>query len=196
MYGDSTTFGTTLKNGRHVRSFGNTPALLQYMMQDKFGSAVFVENHGVGGATCDDFLHSGNYVYSSWLGEMLRSKADIVVMNVGINDVMRSQTAGFSTCYNRLALITRLFGKTFIIETPNPVNREWNEKVGELASIERSIAKERGIPIIDHWGNLQSKGTDWRVLLSDGIHPSDAMYELKASSDMRMLEPIVDKRLN
>jgi acyl-CoA thioesterase I len=196
MYGDSTTLGTTMKSGHHVRSTENTPALIQYMLQDKFGSDVFVENHGVGGATCDDFLNSGNYVRSSWVREMLRSNADIVVMNVGINDVMRSQTAGFSECYRRLAMITKAFGKTFIIETPNPVDREWNANVGALASAERAIAEERGLPLIDHWTTLQAKRDDWKALLSDGIHPSDAMYELKAASDMRVLAPIVASRLN
>lgn len=175
MYGDSTTWGNMLVHGQYVQSPTNQPAVLQRMFKDAHYS-VIVENHGILGATCMDFLRGQiNGASIPWEKEMKQSDADIVVMNIGINDVMRKTQSRVAECYRKLAAITKAHGKLFVIETPNPVTLSWGDQVGDVAK----EARDSGFIVIDQWSAIQRIPL-WNEMLPDGIHPNDTLYRYKA----------------
>lgn len=175
MYGDSTTWGITLVHGQYVQSPTNQPAVLQRMFEDAHDS-VIVENHGVLGATCMDLLR-GQITGASipWDKEMEQSNADIVVMNIGINDVQRKTQGRVPECYRKLAAITKAHGKLFVIETPNPVTPSWGDQVGDVAK----EARDSGSIVIDQWTSIQ-RIPRWNEMLPDGIHPNGTLYRYEA----------------
>jgi len=186
MYGDSTTWGKTLLHGAYSQSPTNEPGELQRMF-DEAGEHVVVKNRGVSGLSCLDFLQGKPFHgLDAWDVEMKRSNADIVVMNVGINDVLLRPGAGISDCYARLSAIAKANGKIFVIETPNPVAYFWNARVGRVAA----QGRDAGLVVIDQWTAIQ-KIPNWRSMLSDGVHPDAALYQRKAAISFPTLDGIV-----
>ena len=106
VYGDSTIFGWTYNGTGYVQSPQNTPTTLQNLLQQKYGGTVVVENRGVNGSTCPEWLWGTAPVTKSWVNEMAASDAQIVVMNVGINDAFlpasQESDTDFMYCYGQL----------------------------------------------------------------------------------------------
>lgn len=190
MYGDSTAYGLTLANGVHSQSPYNEPASLQWAMQQQFGPVVTVENHGVPGSTCPEILWGTAPVTKSWAVEMANSNADIVTANPGINDAFlpNESNADFTFCMGQLAQIAKQYGKTFVIETPNPIDYGQNANIGSLVHDEQSL----GVPMIDQWNNIQSTVPNWATYLPDHVHPDDDLYAYKAQYSFLILKGAVN----
>lgn len=182
MYGDSTAFGTTLLSGVYVQSQHNEPASLQFALQNKYGLAVTVENRGVPGSTCGQWLWGQKDVRQAWTVEMATSDAQIVMMNCAINDAFlpNETDQDFQYVYGQFAQIARQYGKTFVILTPNPIDDPHNDRLEELVRNQHYVAQVQQVKIIDQWSVIQQAMPNWRASLPDRIHPNDALYEYMA----------------
>ncbi|HKY46180.1 MAG TPA: SGNH/GDSL hydrolase family protein [Pyrinomonadaceae bacterium] len=192
FYGDSTAYGTTSdKAGEYSRSANNEPDQLEWLLQARFGNAVFVENRGVPGAICSDFLWGQNDVKRSWRDEMVSSPADIVILNVGLNDAGRMSWDDFNWCMEQAIVIAKANGKRFVIAAPNPVNKHFNDVYWSTVHIEESLALKHNVTLVDHWNGTMNETTGWRDMLPDGIHPNDELYGLKAKRTFNAIAPAV-----
>lgn len=193
MYGDSTVYGTQMQpDGTYSRTRNNEPDLVQWGLQKHYGVKVFVENKGVPGSICSDFLWGQRGVSQSWATEMKSSQADIVIMSTGINDAGRMSTNDFIFCYEQLAGIAQQNGKIFIMESSNPVNQSWNNLVWAESNRQNYVATYYDSMLIDQWSMIYNSGINWAAMEQDGIHPTDALYQIKATNTISALIPVID----
>lgn len=195
MYGDSTTYGSTFANGGYVQSSHNEPATLQLDLQKVYGSAVTVDNRGVPGSTCAQWLWGQKDVKQAWTVEMANSDAQIVTMNCAINDAfMPTETdEDFKYMYGQFAQIAKQYGKTFVIMTPNPIDDGHNANLWSLVHDEQYVSGMEQVSIVDDWTMIQAQFPTWANDLPDHIHPNDALYEYKASLAFSTLSNIVSQ---
>lgn len=193
MFGDSTTYGSTFETGSYTQSPHNEPAALQANLQQKYGTAVTVENHGVPGSTCPELLYGQAPVTQPWTVAMANSDAQIVTVNEGINDAfLPGETdQDFIYCYSQLAAIAKQYGKTFVLMTPNPINDTHNANLWSLVHDEQYVAQTQGVAIVDQWDAIQTGFPGWAADLPDNIHPNDALYEIKAQNSSLVVAPII-----
>jgi lysophospholipase L1-like esterase len=187
MYGDSTTAGWTDSGG--ITS-NNEPALLQAALP-----GVIVENHGISGITCDDLLNGRRSVQQNWWMEMSTSKAAIVTVNLGLNDVFRPENQSFyKASMGVLVRVAQGYGKIVVIETPNPLGpnftQEWRDRVQSYAADARDAARANDAFIIDQW-TYDQELADWQSHLSATGHPDDTLYAYKARVALSVLGPLV-----
>ncbi|MCS6455924.1 MULTISPECIES: SGNH/GDSL hydrolase family protein [pseudomallei group] len=198
MYGDSTAFGTTLQAGTYVQSPHNEPASIQFALQRKYGTAVTVENRGVPGSTCGQWLWGQSDVKQSWTVEMAKSDAQIVTMNCAINDAFlpNETDQDFQYVYGQFAQIARQYGKAFVIITPNPIEDPHNVRLEELVRSQHYVAQLQQVEIIDQWSTIQQAMPNWQANLPDRIHPNDALYEYMAQISSAALDSLVARYLS
>ncbi|AIP62970.2 hypothetical protein DR62_2511 [Burkholderia thailandensis] len=197
MYGDSTAFGTTLVAGDYVQSPHNEPASVQFALQRRYGAAVTVENRGVPGSTCGQWLWGQKDVQQAWAVEMSKSDAQIVTMNCAINDAFlpNETDQDFQYIYGQFAQTARQYGKTFVIITPNPIDDPHNARLEELVRSQHYVAELQQIEIIDQWSTIQRAMPNWQANLPDRIHPNDALYEYMAQISAASLDGVVNRYL-
>ncbi len=167
LLGDSTDLGLTLVDGAYVVAPHNPGVELQADMDAEFGAgAVIVTDYGVGGTNAT---------------QAPTVKADVIVANYGINDSAIHEPLDI---YKAAMLAT---GAT-LIETQNPGADDPGDGVaGPYAAAARSL----GLPVADTMAYVESL-PNWRSMLSDGLHPSDALYVLIIDN---VLAPAVAKQV-
>jgi lysophospholipase L1-like esterase len=194
MYGDSTTAGY-IGYGFTITP-NNEPAYLAYSFW-LAGYTAAVENHGIGAITCPQLRDGSGYVPRNWWQEMAASSAAIVTINLGMNDA-GYRDAGrpiFTTCLGTLIDVARGYGKTVVLETPNPrlpgaVGDE-GTMVATYATDMRAVAASKGLFIIDQW-TYETLYYDWPSHVApNGVHPDEAMYAYKATIAFDVLQPLV-----
>jgi hypothetical protein len=201
MYGDSTAWGSTPDlpwTGLYHQSPDNEPASLQWLLRQKYGLAVTVENHGVPGSTCPELLNGTPPASKTFEQEMESTSAQLVTMNCAINDafVTGESDTDFSYTYSQFAQIAQRHGKVLVIEGPNPVNRTQNARLWQLLYDEKVLSATWGIPMVDQYDLIIANLPWWQTLLPDNIHPNDSLYESKAVNSFAVLDPIVGALLN
>ena len=149
LLGDSTMYGsqgTLLPRAEH-----NPGAELQANMDARFGAGIVVViDYGIPGT------------YSS---QAVPVKADVVVANYGINDMPGDNLPQF-------VVNMKAIGAT-LIETQNPiVSTDYPLTVQEQYA---NAAADLGLPVADTFHYVLSLPS-WGTLLSDGTHPTDALY--------------------
>lgn len=189
MYGDSLTAGLTGSSAAGYRvTTKNEPSLLQNAL------TAIVENHGVSGITCFDLLNGGSGIARNWWGEMAASKAVIVTIGVGMNDAFHSDEEWFKSCLTSLVTVAQGYGKTVVIETPNPLGpsftQYWRDRLQTFAVDARGVALSSNALVIDQYSYDQDFA-GWESHLSDDIHPDDALYAYKAMIALCVLGPLV-----
>jgi acyl-CoA thioesterase-1 len=196
MYGDSTTYGTVFLNGAYSVTANSEPSVLGSLLP-----GAIIENHGGGGSTSFDLLNGAGtgrtpqeWLPNNWWQEMAASKADIVTINLGMNDAFYTDENFFKQAITDLVTIARNAGKTVIVETPNPLagyyTEPWRDRVAAYAAEAAAAARAAGATVVDQWAGVQ-KMPEWRSHLPDGIHPDDAMYAFKADLAAAALAPLV-----
>lgn len=194
MYGDSTVYGTSFVDGTYVKSAHNEPVSVQWQFDQDFGPGkVIVTNRGIPGSTCPELLWGQAPVKTPWAQEIANNPDDLILVNEGINDAFRPWEADtdFAFCYQQLGSTVKLAGKGFIIEGPNPIDKQQNDRLQQLVAIEQQVALGLGVPSIPTWQAITSQYPDWQSQLPDQIHPSDGLYEYKAYVAYQTLKPIV-----
>ena len=197
MYGDSTMLGTTRESGAYTVTPRNAVSQLGAMLKAA-GYKVELSNHGVNMIITDDLLDGTHGVPRSWVAEMKSSKADIVVINTGLNDAALARTgwddmAHVKTRWTQLVKMAIARGKTVFVETPNPcADGTTDAIVARIADAQAAIVKENpGTHLIDQYHEIRRGMPTWAAHLPDGIHPDDTLYTFKAAVEARALIPVL-----
>ena len=188
-YGDSTGYavdGTTVLNGAcPVAGCTIVAAPASYIRV----SGYTVSNKSIGGLATFDLIDgtplAGNV---TWANRMKASKADVVLMAVGINDGYAYSPDKYRALMTQIVQIARDSGKQVVLQTPNPTREP---KVTVLSATLRGLAAELGVALIDQEIGLtplvNSKGL--LAVIPDGLHPNAPTYALMgAISDQRLHE--------
>lgn len=208
FYGDSTTYGSQLVNGRGQRTPLNEPAIVQSILRLYFGSdAIVVDNQGVGGTEASQLVNGTDGVHRPFAQEMADSTASIVVINFGLNDYyfnakptpgyISESVTDYWSYMASLCQIARNYGKICVYQEPNPVlgvGRPVTEPVNiySFVYVLRQVAQQMNAPLVlqfDTYQQLPFWDTAW--LTEDHTHPTDAGYAFKAMNTANVLRPIV-----
>ncbi|MCA8264786.1 SGNH/GDSL hydrolase family protein [Burkholderia vietnamiensis] len=204
-YGDSTTHGLQIFNGVASVTPNSEPAVLQQLLQQQFGAAVTVSNEGVDGAEAAQLLNGTDKKHAPWDQQMAASKADIVTLNFMRNDSFYNSVpqAGlpqespeeYGRILTQLVQVARAHGKQVVLYEPNPVAfPEGN--VAMLAYLDqlKKVVVAQQVPVVFNWEYSQGLA-DYPSLLSDGVHPVDALYRYNAEWAAQVVAPMVQSLL-
>ncbi|NOK41658.1 hypothetical protein C7296_09490 [Burkholderia thailandensis] len=202
-YGDSTVRGCTAQAGApassdcpvagYIVTPHNEPATLQYLLQQRYGAAVAVQNLGVAGTTLNDLLTGSNGVAMPWAQQMAQSKAQFVTMKFGINDAYAGGMTpdAFAQELRSAISIARNAGKIIILETPNPIKTDHADLLASIAASTIKVAHESQTPVVDNFGYFSSMH-NWEAYLSDGtMHPTADGYEIQGQISFTTISPLV-----
>jgi acyl-CoA thioesterase I len=187
MYGDSTMEGVTCVHGSCVPLQENAP----YMLQKLLPKARIV-NQGLSGDDASSWLDRDGVTIPpcDWETEMRASKAQVIVLNWGINDTFQLTENRFRRSMEKLIETALRAGKTVMLETPNPVDPSFNKRIATklpaLVAIDRELALKYNLLLIDEYKACSDQGS-WFSLLSDGIHPTVEGYKFKARVEFNQI---------
>lgn len=203
VFGDSTSKGVQTIGGRLFNTADSEPAILQNMLQARFGAGAIVNNQGVGGTEAAQLLNGTDGVHPPFDQVMAASKAKIVVFNFALNASYYASkpTEGipietvdtYWANMSQLCQIARKYGKICVFEEPNPVNgvQNPNAPIYGYVSVLRQLAAQLNAPLIAQFDQFQTL-PNWMAWLSeDQTHPTDAGYAYKAANTEAVLRPIV-----
>lgn len=177
-YGDSTVWGyASGSDGQQVAR--PAPQVFADTLAGRL--RVEVRNHGVSGSTACSLLHGADGKHPEWDKQMAVSRASFVILNHAINDQWKYDVATYRGCLRRLAQVARARGKQVVFETPNPTRDSGAGGLDVYVEAMKEVARQEHVPVIDQYGYLSKvlAGRDPRSIAPDGLHPSDATYELK-----------------
>jgi acyl-CoA thioesterase-1 len=202
-YGDSTTVGCTPTQGApgaticsiaggYTVASPTEPQALQALLQTALGSTVTVSNKGVSGITADELLNGTGYENGqTWQSSMSASKAQIVTLNLGLNDA-RLTNENFLADLQEIVTIARTRGKTIVLYTPNPEltgNPQVDQNLVLIRNEILQMAQAMNVPVVDDYSALTL--AQWQTLLPDGIHPIATGYQIKANYESQAVQAIV-----
>jgi len=189
--------GYTFVNGAYIVSPNNAPAVLQQLLQATYGPTVTVENDGVIGATLGERIN-GYVLYSEAFSTALQSMtAQIVIENFAANDVYsNNQETPTSFEGYLLDFVTeaQAAGKTVVLEEPNPFTAPEYANMPQYVAIIDNVAAQLNLPLVKQYDYIQTL-PNWQSLLSDGGHPTDALYAIKAQREYDVVAPIVSSMM-
>lgn len=187
--GDSTMVGSVFKNGVYSTSQNNIPAQVQNIL----GASVSCTNAGVGGSTAPEWLFGWGQVAKTWEVRMAESDADIVCINVGINDVFVPwmNHEAYRWCHGEFARIAQLYGRQMVFITPNPIDSPHLDPLWQYQHTVKGLAAELGIRHINVWDSLVYAFPHWKTMLPDAIHPGDDLYGFMGHVVALGLKPLV-----
>lgn len=204
-YGGSSTLGAMAirENGKqhNINIKENEIALLNKWLTEKYGTGIKVINKGAASAQAMDLLHP-KYFYKknkNWREEMKKSPAKIVLLNFATNDARHFHFKDTEAKYvispeqytqvmTELITIAREEGKQVVLQEPHPIcggAKKWN--VAPYVTRLDKLARAESVPLVSQYQRiLQMK--EWQSLMSpDCIHPSKALYRIKAEETYSVL---------
>lgn len=202
-YGDSTTEGWQVINGKSIISHNNATKVLERSLQKKYGAGVRIDNHGVGWTQASQLLYGVDGRHSVWSEQMKNSKANIVTLNFSLNDsyfqsvptpgVISETPQAYAEMLKQLITIARNNGKQVVLYEPNPVCKEPRQsKLQYYVAHMNIVANELAVPIVAEYHTLLNI-PNWQSMLSDCVHPLDSMYSLKAGYEFPVVSGIIDR---
>lgn len=188
-HGDSTVWGYASGTGARVVR----PAPVVFAETLAAVGAYEVRNEGLNGSTACDLLNGADGRHPPWSARMAVSKATYVIVNHAINDQWKYDLSTYKTCLHALARIARKHGKVMVFETPNPTRDSGSGGLDSYVNAMREVAILQRAPIIDQYRFLTDylQGRSHESICPDGLHPSDAVYELKGKYAARVFAGIV-----
>lgn len=192
--GDSTIYGYEFVGGVYVQTPNNPPVLLQADLRAQLGKSITIENNGVGGATASGSV-AGTGVYTIPLASRLAvDQSKIVLSNYALNDMIGRTQDQYAGDLSAWIQVVRAAGKTPVLEEPNPgcTANQANEDayVGTL----RTVAQQQNVLLIAQYDAIKAL-PNWQAMLTDCVHPGDALYALKAQREAQSLAPLVKSLL-
>ena len=160
LFGDS-----TMRGPEDLANPNRPQALLQAGLDARFGAgAVRVTLHAYGGAEVFDLV-AGARGFQRWPAG---ADADVVVVSFGVNEAANGVTLErYSQGLGQIAT------RPLLWSTPLPVRAGGDKPYAEAF---RAAARAHGGQIIEARGYVLGL-PNWGALLSDGIHPSEALYQ-------------------
>ncbi|MCQ5471606.1 lysophospholipase L1-like esterase [Pantoea sp. AN62] len=212
-YGGSSTKGAMAvrKDGklRATLTPNNEIAQLNQMLKARYGTEVEIINKGALSAQSKDLLNGRNFYRNNktWREEMAASPADLILLNFATNDARHYHFKDTESDYivsplqyraimSELIRVAQQYGKAVIIQEPHPLcgrAEKWNV-APYVAQIDR-LARDENVPLVPQYQRIQQI-KNWQTLMSpDCIHPSDALYQIKAQETFRVLESHYDQQI-
>jgi acyl-CoA thioesterase-1 len=186
--GDSTMYGLETVDGQFVQSAHPVPALVQDQLRRWFGARVTVNANGSSGANLDMELR-GIANYGTPLSVRLAaSGARIVIENFGINDAYLPVDA-YRANLAQFVDVVRASGKLPVLEEPNPVC-VGHETLDGLVGILNEVAREKNVPLVKQYDAIKAL-PGWQSMLTDCVHPNDALYAFKAAREADVLAQVI-----
>jgi len=187
---------------RNIVSERNEIAVLNQLLQAKYGRGVQVINRGAPSAQAIELLN-GRYKYDRnppWQETMKRSDARLILLNFATNDARHYHFHDIEESYQvsperysevMTALIesARANGKAVVLQEPHPLcGRAEKWDVAPYAARLEAVARAEKVPLVSQYQRIQ-KMHDWRALMSpDCIHPSEELYRIKALETFKVIE--------
>jgi acyl-CoA thioesterase-1 len=174
-------FGNSLTAGQGVAPDENYPALLAAKLRTE-GYSYRVVNAGVSGDTT-----AGGLRRVDWA---LRSKPDIVLLELGANDAFRGQDLDRARA-NLDAMVTRFEGggaRVLLLGMRLPPNYGVGY-AGRFEKIYAEVAERRKVAFMPFF--LDGVGAVARLNQADGIHPTAAGYRVIVERLWPYLEPLL-----
>ena len=178
MYGDSTTVGWDFEGKGEP-----------YTLQTLVPKHVTVVNEGVNGMSAVNLLNGTDGKHLPWLQQMANSRADLVTINFGMNDVITTPLQDYATYMRQLVDIARQAGKVVVLQQPNPTCATPRLNLVQYVRQLDQIAQEKGVPMVRQFDLLLAM-PDWQSLMSDCIHPDKDKYPIKAHNTFLVLQGI------
>lgn len=178
--GDSTAFGI----GATLTT--NEPADLQGLLN------IPVTDAGVSGSTTAENLDGTAPYFTTQLATRLAiDPSQIVVMNYGIND---SHTVTLDVYEQNLfdwVRTVRSFGKIPVFEEPNPSSiAGYATALPPFVEAMDRAAAQLNVPLVSQYNYIMSL-PNWQSLLADGLHPSAALYAIKAARTAAVIKTLL-----
>jgi acyl-CoA thioesterase-1 len=186
--GDSTMYGLETVNGQFVQSAHPVPALVQAQLQSWFGPKVTVNANGSPGANLDYELQGTNNYATALSARLAASRARIVIENFGINDAYLP-VESYRGNLVRFVDTVRAAGKLPVLEEPNPVCAG-HEALDQLVAVLNEVARDEGVPLVKQYDAVKAL-PGWQSMLTDCVHPGDALYAFKAAREADVLAQVI-----
>lgn len=210
--------GSSTKGAMAVRTDGklratltpnNEIAQLNQMLKARYGAEVAIINKGALSAQSKDLLNGHNFYRNNktWREEMAASPADLILLNFATNDARHYHFKDIEPDYivsplqyraimSELIRVAEQYGKAVIVQEPHPLcgrAEKWN--VAPYVTQIGSLARDENMPLVPQYQRIQQI-KNWQTLMSpDCIHPSDALYQIKAQETFRVLESHYDRQI-
>jgi lysophospholipase L1-like esterase len=111
--------------------------------------------------------------------DVLLHKPDLVTVMFGLNDMARVSLEDYRANLKTIVEKCRAIGSEVVLETPNNVINTSSrpiEKLIRYCDVVRAVGHELGVPVCDSYRQLSgvraNDAFDWRLLMSDSIHPN------------------------
>lgn len=188
--GDSTIYGYEFVNGAYIQTPNNAPVLLQAALRAKLGSGITVENKGVGGGTASGSV-AGTGVYTVLFATRLAvDPSQIVLSNYALNDMIGRTQDQYAGDLAAWVQVVRAAGKTPVLEEPNPGCTANQANLDAYVGTLRTVAQQQGVLLISQYDAIKAL-PNWQSMLTDCVHPGDALYAFKANREYLALAPLV-----
>jgi len=186
--GDSTMYGLETVGGEFVQSAHPVPALVQAQLRSLFGPNVTINANGSPGANLDMAMNgTGNYA-TPLSARLALSRARIVIANFGINDAYLPVDA-YRANLVRFVDVVRASGKLPVLEEPNPVC-VGHETLDALVGILNDVVRAKNVPLVKQYDAIKAL-PGWQSMLTDCVHPNDALYAFKAAREADVLAQVI-----
>lgn len=183
--GDSTTWGfsSTEASGRVAIT---EPEALQAALH---GTAI-VRNFGINMSTANVLLQGGKITYD----DVLATNRDvrIMIINYGINDAFIGDIGAYRKSMTSLITKSLAAGIVVVLEEPNPSCLANRARLPEFVAAMDALAVEYRLAVIPNY-RVILKQPNWKQSLPDCLHPTQALYLLKAAEATKVIRPIVEK---
>jgi len=188
--GDSTMCGYRINDGSGTCLYNvSPPTVMQNLLQQKFGATVTVQNNGVPGTIINQDLNGSSIAP---LATRLAASAAIPVLeNFGLNDAVKSSPAQFRIDLNAWIDTVQAMGKIPVLEEPNPTGFA-SPALDAIVAVIDDVSHQRGVALVRQYDYIQTL-PNWQTMLTDGVHPNDQLYAIKAQREAEVLAPIVAK---
>lgn len=207
MFGDSTMVGYTYPTGpcgptgvdacappqTSIITPNNAPANMVATL-NLMGHTVDMTNYALSSTAIEDLMN-GNATLSilhPWKDALPTVKGQIIVINYAINDTVRSDEnpQQYGALLSQWVDSVRAAGLTPVLEEPNPVCRPGYEAIDSYVAAMDAVSKEKSVALISQYNYLKSL-SGWQSMLSDCMHPTPAMYEIKGQREAQVIGPLV-----
>lgn len=116
--------------------------------------------------------------------DVLAHKPDVVTVMFGLNDMTRVSLDDYKANLKTIVEKCRGVGAEVVLATPNNVidtSSRPTSKLVKYCDVVREVGRELGVPICDtyqQWNGVRANDPfDWRLLMSDPIHPNMAGHK-------------------
>jgi lysophospholipase L1-like esterase len=116
------------------------------------------------------------------------SRARIVIENFGINDAYLPAEE-YRGNLRQFVDAVRASGKLPVLEEPNPVC-VGHESLDGLVGILNEVAREKSVPLVKQYEAIKAL-PGWQAMLTDCVHPGDALYAFKAAREAEVLAQVI-----